>query len=370
MVRVLQLIGQLGRGGDTTVVLNVMRKADPSRIHFDFMTHDRADMEVVAQLRSEGHMVHVLPGDMRKMGIPGYYRMVSRILKESPVKYDVFHAHTSLQSGIALLAAKQQGIPKRICHSHTNGIQNSTSTLKKLTTPVFRYLIRKNATDFAACSRMAGNFLFGETVPYQLIYNGVATERFRQVDEEKLPALRKELGIRESDVVIGHVAHFGNLKNQKFDLEMASALRDREDIRFVLTGKGANFEKISSSIQEQGLTGKVILTGQRSDIPELMNIFDTLILPSLPGEGFPVTVMEAQAAGCPCIISDYVTPEVEVGLGLVKSIPLADKAQWLKSLRCVKQNRDFILRRERSFQLEDKGFGAQQFADNWLSLYE
>lgn len=370
MIRVLQLIGQLGRGGDTTVVLDVMNKTDQSKIQFDFMTHDRADLEVVEELRAQGHTVYVLPGDVRKAGPVKYYRMVKKILKESPVKYDIFHAHTSMQSGVALMAAKHAGIKKRICHSHTSAIQNKTSKINKMIlTPVFRFLYKTNANVFVGCSKMAGDFLFGKDSSYRLIYNGVDTASFRNVTEDATRAVREELGIKDTDIVIGHVAHFGNLKNQIFDLELMSSLKDREDIRLVLVGKGANFEKIQAKAKEMGLEGKVIFTGQRSDVPILMRCFDCVILPSLPGEGFPVTMMEAQAAGCQCIISEHVTPEVEVGLNLVQIISLTKPQDWEKAIRDMKQNNDTEKRNERSAQLEKRGFGRKEFVCNWLKLY-
>lgn len=370
MIRILQLIGQLGRGGDTTVVLDVMKQMDPSEFQVDFMTHDRADMEVVEQLRKEGHKVYVLPGDVRKAGPVRYYKMVKKILKDAPEKYDIIHTHTSMQSGVALMAAKHAGINKRICHSHTSAIQNKTSKLNKLLlTPIFRYLYMTYGNVFVGCSKMAGDFLFGKKVPYKLIYNGVDTEAFRDISEETVLATRRSLGIRNDDIVIGHVAHFGNLKNQVFDLKIMELLKDRNDIRLILVGKGANYEKIKNLAVQIGLENQVIFTGQRSDVPVLMRCCDCVILPSLPGEGFPVTMMEAQAAGCQCIISEHVTPEVEVGLNLVQVISIEDTKKWEQTLRRIKPERDIEKRDERSIQLENKGFGRKKFVENWLSLY-
>lgn len=371
MTRVLQVIGQLGRGGDTTVVLDVMNRMDSQKYQFDFITHNRADMDLVEKLRAEGHKVYVLSGDVRKAGPLKYYRMVKKILKETPEKYDIIHTHTSMQSGVALMAAKHAGIKRRICHSHTSAIQNKTSKINRLVlTPIFRFLFKTYATEYVGCSKMAGDFLFGAKTRYKLVYNGVDTENYSSVAEEQALETRRALGVKDDEILIGHVAHFGTLKNQIFDLELAKALSDRPDIRFALVGQSGKFEQIKARAAKMQLGDKVIFTGQRTDVPVLMSGFDCVILPSLPGEGFPVTMMEAQAAGCPCIISEYVTPEVEVGLNLVKQIPVSDPAAWLKALKSLERNADSDLRKERAVQLQKKGFGRKEFVQNWLKLYQ
>ena len=366
MINVLHVIGYLGRGGDTTVVLDVMKNMDNSKYHFDFITHDRADPLVVEQLRKLGCKVYVLEGDVRKLGILKYQKEIRSILKKSPYQYDFIHTHTSMQSGIAMMAAKHEGIKGRICHSHVSAVQRKTGKLAKMVTPFFRYLYNHYSTKKVGCSKMAGDFLFGKN-EYTLLYNGVDTNRFKSVTENDIKKIENELGINSDEIVIGHVAHFGNLKNQKFDLELSEELKG-DNIRFVLVGKGANFEQIKQAAKPLG--DRVIFTGQRDDVNVLMKRFDCTILPSLPGEGFPVTMMEAQAAGSKCIISDKVTPEVEVGLDLVEMISTTDKQKWLKLIREIKRNSDINARNHYADMLEEKGFGKQQFVKNWLSLYE
>ena len=108
---------------------------------------------------------------------------------------------------------------------------------------------------------------------------------------------------------------------------------------------------------------------RRSDIPILMKTFDCVILPSLPGEGFPVTMIEAQAAGCHCIISENVTLEVEVGLKLVESIPLSDISAWVEAVKNIEKNRDYIQRNNYAKQLLSMGFGKKEFVNKWISVY-
>ena len=156
------------------------------------------------------------------------------------------------------------------------------------------------------------------------------------------------------------------MKNQKFILKLADKMRKYPNIKFVLVGDGPDFSKIQAMAANYS---NVVLLGRCSDIPVLMKLFDCVILPSLPGEGFPVTMIEAQAGGCRCIISENVTTEVEVGLNLVKSIPLNDVSMWVKELKRVKKNRDYAKRDECAKQLIHMGFGKKEFADKWLAVY-
>ena len=367
-MKVLHVIGHIGRGGDTSVVLNIMSKMDKDKYQFDFLTHEGADENVVQQLREQGCNVYVLKGDVRKLGPVKYYWEVRKTIASASVKYDIMHTHTSMQSGVALMAAKHEGIQKRICHSHVSQIQRKANILSRLiATPIFRMLYGYYATDKVACSKMAGDFLFGKGREYKVIYNAVDVQKYIDVDSRDVEAIRKELNCDANDILIGHIASFTHMKNQDFDLVLAKRLQDREDIKFVLVGKGNEFERIKNQADEMG--HKVLLIGQRNDVNKLMKSFDCVILPSNPGEGFPVTIIEAQVAGCPCIISDKVTKEVEIGLNLVETIPLEDVDRWESEIRKIQRKADITQRNKIAKRVEEKGFSIQEFVQQWLSIY-
>lgn len=365
MKNVLQVIGHLGCGGDTTVVLDIMNNMDKDKYHFDFLTHEgTTKIDVVEMLRKNGSNVYILPGDVRKMGIFSYYNAVKKLLKNNQIRYDAIHVHTGMQSGVSLLAAKNAGISNRICHSHVTAIQRKTFAIKKIIAAPFFRMLLKNSTCNIACSRMAGDFLF-EKEKYEVIYNAVNIDDYISVTKEELNEVRSSLGIND-DILIGHVGRMSPMKNQRFILELAKSMKKNTKFKFVLVGDGIEFEEIKSLAS--GI-GNVILTGQRQDISVLMKLFDCVILPSLPGEGFPVTMLEAQAAGCPCIISDKVTPEVEVGLNLVQIIPTDNMQKWVNAIENVRKIENMELRNSRAVALEEKGVGKTEFIKKWLSNY-
>lgn len=368
MYNVLHVIGHIGRGGDTTVVLDVMENMDCSKIHFDFITHKGAKEETVKKLCDAGSKVYIMEGDVRELGLTKYYKSILEILKHTGVKYDVIHVHTGMQSGVALAAAKKAGIQKRICHSHVTAIQRKASLAKKvIATPIFRYLYMKNATTKIACSKNAGIFMYGDKSEFTVIYNAVDIAPYLNVSLEDIHKIEQEIGAKENNVLIGHVARMSEMKNQKFILKLAKLMENYSNIKFVLVGEGPDFSEIKKLAQNQF---NVVLMGRRSDIPVLMKTFDCAILPSLPGEGFPVTMIEAQAAGCRCIISENVTTEVEVGLKLVESLPLSNINAWVDSIKKIEKNRNYIQRNNYAKRLIDMGFGKKEFVNNWLSVYK
>ena len=368
MYNILHVIGYIGRGGDTTVILDVMRNMDPSIYHFDFVTHKGAKEEVIEKLRRAGSKVYILDGDVRELGLLKYYKSFLKLLSGTDVKYDAIHVHTGMQSGISLAAAKKAGIPKRICHSHVTAIQRKASLIKKIiATPIFRYLYMNNATHKVACSKDAGIFMYGKRAKFTVIYNAVDIIPYLNVTKLDVQKVKQEIGVSEDDILIGHVASMSEMKNQRFILKLAHEMQNCSNVKFVLVGDGPDYTEIQSMARKQP---NVVLTGRRSDIPVLMKAFDCVLLPSLSGEGFPVTIIEAQAAGCPCIISENVTNEVEVGLNLVKVISLSNIAEWKKAVKAIEKNQDYEQRDSYAKRLIDMGFDKNKFVNSWLSLYK
>ncbi|MFR1287002.1 MAG: hypothetical protein ACLSCD_05145 [Subdoligranulum sp.] len=127
-----------------------------------------------------------------------------------------------MQSGVALAAARKAGIPKRICHSHVTAIQRKTSIIKKIiATPIFRYLYIKNSTVKVACSKDAGAFMYGKDSKFTVVYNAVDIAPYLDVTPQEIRKREQEIGAKEDDVLIGHVARMSEMKNQRFILGLA-----------------------------------------------------------------------------------------------------------------------------------------------------
>lgn len=368
-MKILHVVGYLGRGGDTSIILNVLSAIDEKEYQFDFVTHIGADEALIKKLRENNINVYILDGDVRKLGPIKYYFELKKLLSNIEDKYDAIHVHTAMQSGIALMVAKRLNIKIRICHSHVSSIQRPASSFSKIVSvPVLRYLYKKYTTCKVACSKLAGEFLFGKDKCTNIIYNAVDVDKFINVSKQEVDRFRAEIKCNESDILIGQIASFKYMKNQDFVVELAKKTLDRKDIKFVLVGSGEDFSKVESLAEE--IKDKVILLGQRKDINIIMKSLDCVILPSRPGEGFPVTIIEAQAAGCSCIISENVTEEVEVGLELVKQVRLSDIEEWCTIIKNLKRNVDLNKRNSYANELKKKGFQIDNVARQWVDLYK
>lgn len=321
-IRILHAFGRMGRGGAETWLMNVLRRIDRERFHFDFLVHRRRPGEFDDEIRSLGCTIHVVESHRH----PTRYALeLGKILGRG--RYDIVHSHVSHYSGYILLVAAAMGIAGRIAHHHTAVPTASDSLMRRAYKQTMRAAIHAACTRGLGASAMACESLYGPRWrahdKYQVLLYGYDFSRFARINAATRAACRAELGLGQDDLVIGHIGRFVVPKNHWFivDLIAASQARGRDDQRFVLVGEGELWPAIDEAIRERGVGHKVVLTGQRSDIPELMSAFDVLILPSL-WEGFGVTLLEAQAAGLGCIVSDRVPPEATVMSELVLTLPV------------------------------------------------
>lgn len=140
-----------------------------------------------------------------------------------------------------------------------------------------------------------------------VIRNGVDIEAFREnrcSREEK----RKSVGIAHDAYVVGHIGRFSKVKNHAFLLEIFQRIaQKRTDAHLVLVGNGELQEEIAQMIHQRNMEGQVTILSHRTDIPELLRTMDVMVFPSFY-EGLSVTLVEAQASGLKCVVSDSINP--------------------------------------------------------------
>ena len=168
-------------------------------------------------------------------------------------------------------------------------------------------LIKKNATINLACSKEAGAYVFKKR-PFVVLNNGISLKQFNKLvgvaqDVEKMIPMNK--------IVIGNVARFVPLKNQKFLIDLAAFDKTKQNCCFfIFVGDGQTLDELKSKALENKLDN-VLFLGERSDTNRIYGLFDIFCLPSL-FEGLPLTVIEAQAYGLPCLVSLNVTTEADL----------------------------------------------------------
>ena len=359
MIRILQMIGSLNVGGSQAMILNIYRNIDREQMQFDFILDHPDETYFAEEIKSMGGRIFSLP-PFRGINAGEVRRDWNNFLYSHP-DYHVLHSHVRSYASLYLPVAKSHGL-KTIIHSHSssNG-SGMTATVKDVLQKPLRY----QADILMACSRDAGEWLYGakacQSERFMLVPNAVDTRRFRP-DNEKRQRTRRELGL-EDRFVIGHVGRFSEVKNHDFLLDVFRCVHDkRPDSALLLVGEGELQMQAARKAVELGVADDVIMTGNRNDVPELLGAMDRFCFPSL-WEGLPVTLIEAQAAGLPCIISDTISRDADVS-PLVTRLPLGDAARWADELLDPKH-----YRADASAYIVRAGFDVRASAQRMFELY-
>lgn len=320
MERILHVVTYMGRGGIETMLMNYYRNIDREKIQFDFLVHRDFRADYDDEIEALGGKIYRIPPMNPVSSI--YRKALLDFFKKN--KYKVVHCHLNYMSGVVLAVAKKCGVPVRIAHAHTSSMNPGW---KQYVKRLCKYLIPVTATNLIACSTDAGRSVFGN-VNFNIIANAINAEKFRfskEVREKK----RLELGLNECFTVM-HIGRFVYPKNHDFLIEVfKELLQIVPDAKLVLVGDGELRNEIEEKIQQLPINS-VQLLGTRNDINELLQAADIFAFPSR-FEGMPVTMIEAQAAGLPCIMSDTITKECIV-TDLVTEIPIVDPKRWVKAI--------------------------------------
>lgn len=348
MIRILQVVNDMQRAGLETMLMNYYRNIDRGQIQFDFLTHRPNRAAYDDEIEDLGGKVYYAPR-LYPQNYPEYFRYMKKFFTEHP-EYKIMHSHIDAMSAFPLYAAKRNGVPVRISHSHNTRLDKDAKILIK-------YLARKMvpvvANEYWACGEMAGAFMYGEQ-PFRVIHNAIDLERF-QYDVSIRNRVRKKLGIG-NDFVIGHVGRYCTVKNQNYLLDVFKIVcTKKENVHLMLVGIGNEEEILRKKAMALGIEDKVSFLVNRSDVHELYQAMDVFVMPSLY-EGLPVVCVEAQANGLPCIVSDQISKEVLL-TGNIKSKSLLDNEEsWADAILNIPRERSVMAIQE----LQKKGYDIKK----------
>ena len=298
-IRVAQIMGKWVGGGVEAVVMNYYRHIDRDKIQFDFICDDDSTRIPTEEIEKLGGKVILIPPYQK---VFKYHKTLKKVLQEG--QYKIVHSHINALSVFSLWAAKSAGVPVRIAHSHSTS--NKKEWKKTLLKNILRPFSKVFATDYFCCSELAGRWLFGNKTYDQgkvcLLNNAIDVDKFKY-DEKIRKEKRKELNIKDNQLVIGHIGRFVQQKNHEFLIDIFNEIykQDKNAI-LLLIGEGPLKEEIQNKVNELGLDKNVKFLGQRSDANKLYQAMDLFLFPSLY-EGLGMVLIEAQCAGLPCIAS-------------------------------------------------------------------
>lgn len=339
-------------GGVESFIMNYYRHINRDLVQFDFIsfTDDMAYKDEVIALG--GKIIVVTP---RHKSATQNYKELKAFFKEHASEYYGVHLHLCSASNITCLnLAKKFCIPKRIVHSHNSAIMEGKGTKLLHSINVSKCL--KNATDFFACSTLAGQWFFGEDIiknpRFRVINNAIDAEKF-EYDVIKRKEVRAQLGLNDN-FVIGNVARFHDQKNHLFLIDVFNEVYKKDNkARLLLIGTGELQAQAEAKVNSLGLSDVTMFLGNRNDIKDLMQAMDVFLLPS-KYEGLPIVLVEAQASGLPCVTSkDVVTKEADI-VGLVDFVDLNEGAIGFskKVLELKNHNREDTFQKIREAQYD------------------
>ena len=312
-IRVLHVVPSLAKdAGVTSVVYNLTRFSDSTRVRYDFLHHDMLDGNPRHENNLDGkfeswgcrvYRVNYASADFLR-----FIREVHDVMGNVGGTYDVVHCHMPNSAFCVLREAKKAGVSVRVLHSHLNTSSDRLS--HRIRNAPLIAIGRHFANDYIACSKEAGGYLF-RNKPFTLLHNGIDLSKFAY-DQVVRDSLRMELGIPSDSRTVGCVGRLSKQKNLSFALRVFGKISKAEpSFRMIIVGDGEEEEDLKRLAVELQIDKKVMFTGIRDDVERFYSLFDCLLMPSLY-EGLPVTAVEAQAAGLPCLYSSRVPAETDI----------------------------------------------------------
>lgn len=351
-------------GGMESCVMNYYRNIDWSDVQFDFLCNWE-NMVYADEVTAKGSKIYTIP--QKSKDYKAYKKALDDFFKAHKGEYDVFWYNTCTLTNIDYLVyAKKYGIKKRIIHAHNSG--NETSKLRG----IFHYLnktrLSQYATDYWSCSMVASEYFYNENIinspKHHIINNAIQTKDYA-FDEAVRNEIRKEYKL-EDKYVIGHVGRFQYQKNHEFLVDVFNEyLKLDNKAVLMLVGQGEGEEAIRQKVADLGIAGNVMFMGVRSDVNKLLQAMDIFVLPS-HFEGLGMVLIEAQAAGLPCITSKAVVPDVVNITGNVDFVSLDDGAAiWTEAVNNdLKKNID---RTEGAKLLTEAGYDINTETGKFIS---
>ena len=278
--------------------------------------------------------------------------------------YRAVQGHMTSTASIYLPIAKKQGVTMTIAHARSAGVDQG---VKGILTKWLRHNLAKKADFLFACSRIAGEAAFGKKAAEEgriiVIPNAITTEKFVYTQKTR-EQIRGELSVQDK-FVIGHVGRFHFAKNHAYLLDIFCEIVKKEpDSKLLLLGDGPLREEMEQRAEALEISDKVLFLGNQSPVAPYYQAMDAFVFPSR-FEGMPGTVVEAQAAGLPCFVSDTVTKEVKA-CDLVSFLPInIEPEKWAEEVLAV-QNKE---RNSGSEQMKKAGFDVKEEVKKYENFY-
>lgn len=358
----------LGVGGVTNMMINIQSHMDRTKVNFDYLVyHDRKEpLEGrIFAMGSKKLIASVDNVSIRPLRRILRINEIRKICKKNNVKILHYNADSAADM-TNIIGAKLGGVKYITIHSHNAGFGKVGIGIK-LVSALLKPLIPLMCDNYWACSDLAARFLFPKSIikgkKYTVLPNGIELDKY-DFNPAVRNAMRKRLHL-DGKYVVGHAGRFTDQKNHSFLLDVFKKIHDNNsNTVLLLFGVGELMESMKQKAAKLGIEDAVIFYGASDEMPKMWQVMDVFVMPSLH-EGLPVTGIEAQACGLPCVFADTITREVDV-TGKSEFLSLNDSPEiWA----------DHVLKHESDIResgvtvLREAHYDIQQTTDMVSELY-
>ncbi len=339
-MRVLHIMSGFG-GGISSFIMNKAKEMSKFNIIFDVVTYDECSPAFIEAIGTTGGSVYLL-SNPKTTDWKTFKESFKKPLEDHD--YDLVQCHIDGYRALAYYFLLPRDLRQRFyIHAHQS-YTPATSFIGRMKRKIDQIVNRSLSKSYLGCGYDAIQGVYGEEVPVNemmMIPNSIDPKRFSMTSDERQQLrrdFRKQYGYAETDLVVVQASRFEKVKNHQFTLELATYLKEEGiKIQFILFGHGNLEEEIKQMIAERQLEDYVQLHEYEKQIERVYAGADVLFLPSLY-EGLPTVVVEAQAAGIPVVMSDTITDEVDLDLGMVKFVSLeAPYIDWYSAIQEMAQ---------------------------------
>ena len=319
---VLEIAGMSSRYGIENFLMNILREIDNDVVQLHFLSPTEGPYD--DEIRSFGCSIFRIP----KLSNPfSHFKSLSKLLKKHP-EIDTVHIHGNTAVGcLDALLLKKVGVKRIIVHSHND---SCGSWRGKLLHYISRTLISNCITERLCCSEAAGRWMFGSNNNFTIIPNAIDLNKFKY-SKDKACLIRKKYSIQNCRV-IGHVGRMEQQKNHLFILKVFQLIfKEHPEARLMLVGNGSLKDSLKITARKLGIESGIIWVDECDNVSDYLSAMDAFLFPSL-WEGLGISLVEAQAAGLKCLVSEVIKNEVCVTDLIYKKSLSDSKKEWANNI--------------------------------------
>lgn len=364
-MKILHVVGKMHRGGIETLVMEIFRRIDRSKIEFHFLVFSKEEGDYDREIIKLGGKIQYVVS-RRENPIENYKQIDNLIKKE---KYDCIHDHLSSLSYIApLIIGNKNKVKMLVAHSHNTS--QGHGIVGNILHNVNKSRIGKCCTHLMACSSDAGYWMFGKKLwenKGRVVRNGINVNLFLYNSEIR-EQMRHKMGIEDGTIVVGFSGRFEEQKNPLFVIKIFRDLKKYiPNARLLMLGNGSLKCKMINCVNEYGLSETISFLGVVNNVSEYLQAMDIFLFPSL-FEGLGISLIEAQCADLPVFTSTRVPSEAKVLDSFYQIELKKDSEQWAQEIfKFISKNT--LARKNVRLEMMRKGYSIDVVAKEVEQFY-